>query len=171
MGFTLGSLEELNDPDVRCLIAVGPGGAVHGVISWLPVYRDGAITGWTLDFMRRPGTAFPGVMEFLLGSSILEFQSENAEFVSLSGAPLARIADGHPATGLQRVLDLLAKVLEPAYGFQSLLRFKAKFQPSYRSLYMCYPDSTAVPRIAAAISHAYLPDLKLTHLGHLMGSL
>lgn len=171
MGFTLGGLDELNDPDVRCLIAVGPGGAVHGVTSWLPVYRDGAITGWTLDFMRRPGTAFPGVMEFLLGSAILEFQSENAEFVSLSGAPLARIADGHPATGLQRVLDLLAKVLEPAYGFQSLLRFKAKFQPSYRPLYMCYPDSTAVPRIAAAISHAYLPDLKLTHLAHLMGNL
>ncbi len=171
MGFTLGGLEELNDPDVRCLIAVGARGAVQGITSWLPVYRAGAITGWTLDFMRRPGTAFPGVMEFLLGNAILKFQSENAELVSLSGAPLARVADDQPATGLQRVLDVLAKVLEPAYGFQSLLHFKAKFQPTYQPLYMCYPDSTALPRIAAAIGHAYLPDLKLTHLARLMGSL
>ena len=53
MGFTLGGLDELDDPDVRCLIAVDADGTVHGITSWMPVYPDGRPVGWTLDFMRR----------------------------------------------------------------------------------------------------------------------
>src|SRR5262249_4933806 len=41
MGFTLGGLDELNDPDIRCLIAVGADGKVHGITSWMPVYASG----------------------------------------------------------------------------------------------------------------------------------
>lgn len=39
MGFTLGSLDELNDPDVRLLLAIDGGHTIHAVTSWLPVYR------------------------------------------------------------------------------------------------------------------------------------
>jgi phosphatidylglycerol lysyltransferase len=165
MGFTLGGLDELNDPRVRCLIAVGQDGHLHGITSWLPVYRGGVVIGWTLDFMRRPATGFPGVMEFLIGTAAMTFQDEGAEFVSLSGAPLARSPgeDGQ-ASAMQRLLDQLGRTLEPVYGFTSLLAFKSKFQPSYRPLYMCYPDPVALPRIAAAIGHAYLPHLSLAQL-------
>ncbi|KJK45158.1 hypothetical protein UK23_26875, partial [Lentzea aerocolonigenes] len=45
------------------------------------------------------------------------------------------------------------------YGFRSLFAFKAKFQPSYRPMFMAYPDSAALPRIANAVSRAYLPHL------------
>ncbi|NUT38211.1 MAG: DUF2156 domain-containing protein, partial [Hamadaea sp.] len=38
MGFTLGGLDELDDPAVRCLVAVDAQRTVHGVTSWLPVY-------------------------------------------------------------------------------------------------------------------------------------
>ena len=41
MGFTLGGLDELDDPAVRCLIAVDADGRVHGLTSWLPAHRDG----------------------------------------------------------------------------------------------------------------------------------
>ena len=54
---------------------------------------------------------------------------------------------------------LTGRTLEPVYGFRSLLAFKAKFQPSYRPLYMAYPDVAALPAIATAITRAYLPDL------------
>ncbi len=71
MGFTLGGLQEMDDPEVRCLIAVDEQRTVHGVTSWLPVYRDGRVVGWTLDFMRRRGTpeAFRPAMEFLIASA------------------------------------------------------------------------------------------------------
>ena len=99
MGFMLGGLDELNDPDIRCLIAVGADRTVHGITSWMPVYAGGRPVGWTLDFMRRntePGT-FRGVMEFLIATAALTFQEEGARFVSLSGAPLARLDRGERA--------------------------------------------------------------------------
>ncbi|MEV6242462.1 hypothetical protein [Lentzea sp. NPDC051838] len=38
-------------------------------------------------------------------------------------------------------LDLTGQVMEPVYGFRSLFAFKAKFQPSYRPMYMAYLDA------------------------------
>jgi len=161
MGFTLGGLDELNDPDIRCLIAVGADRKVHGITSWMPVYASGRPVGWTLDFMRRntePGT-FRGVMEFLIATAALTFQKEGARFVSLSGAPLARLDRGEQPSALQRLLDRIANAMEPVYGFQSLLHFKAKFQPEYQPLYLAYPDPAALGSIATAIGRAYLPHL------------
>ena len=162
MGFTLGGLDELADPLVRCLVAVDADRTVHGITSWLPVYEQGVVVGWTLDFMRRRGGGFRPVMEFLIASASLTFQEEGARFVSLSGAPLVRRDRGTQPDALQRLLDRLSESLEPVYGFRSLLAFKAKFQPEYRPLYLTYPDPTALPAVAAAITRAYLPDLTPT---------
>jgi len=161
MGFTLGGLDELDDPNVRCLVAIDQNRKVHGVTSWLPVYATGQPVSWTLDFMRRntePGT-FRGVMEFLIASAMLTFQQEGAHVASLSGAPLARMDRGEQPGGLQRLLDVVATAMEPVYGFRSLLNFKAKFQPTYRPLYMAYPDPAALGSIATAIGRAYLPHM------------
>ena len=180
MGFTLGGLEEMKDPEVRCLLAVDQDRTVHGVTSWLPVYRDGKIIGWTLDFMRRRGTGFPAAMDFLIGSAALSLQEEGYELLSLSGAPLARAVstpdstpDGTPDSPdsavpaaarpapLDRVLDLVGATLEPVYGFRSLLAFKAKFQPRYVPRYLAYLDPLSLPAIANAVGRAYLPHLSV----------
>jgi phosphatidylglycerol lysyltransferase len=107
MGFTLGGLDELDDDHIHCLIAVDGDHIEHGVTSWMPVYHEGLISGWTLDFIRRSATGFPGVMEFLIASAAIRFRDEHTEFVSLSGAPLARIQRGQPPDLLQKLLDLL----------------------------------------------------------------
>ncbi|RKE16883.1 bifunctional lysylphosphatidylglycerol flippase/synthetase MprF [Streptomyces sp. TLI_171] len=159
MGFTLGGLDELADPAVRMLIAVDGDRTVHGLTSWMPVYEAGEPVGWTLDFMRRRTEGFRGVMEFLIASAALGFKEEGARFLSLSGAPLARAERGEPPTALQRLLDWMGGVLEPVYGFRSLLAFKAKFQPEYRPMYMVYPDPAALAAITRAIGKAYLPHL------------
>jgi phosphatidylglycerol lysyltransferase len=169
MGFTLGSVDELNDPEVRCLLAVDSHQQVHAVTSWLPVYRNGRITGWTLDFMRRRNTGFRAAIEFLIASAAISLKEEGCEFISLSGAPLARVPPGqHPGTpqaalpaaaGLDRLLDGLGSALEPVYGFRSLLAFKSKFHPRYIPVFMVYPDSAALPGIGNALTRAYLPGL------------
>lgn len=161
MTFMLGGLPELNDPNVRCLIAVGPDRKLLAITSWLPVYEGGCPVGWTLDVMRRstaPGT-FHGVMEFLIAKATLTFQEEGASLVSLAGAPLARLDRGEEPCAVQRLLDVIANTMEPAYGFQSLRIFKAKFQPHYEPLYLTYPDPAALGPIAIAIGRAYLPHL------------
>ncbi|MFD9906576.1 phosphatidylglycerol lysyltransferase domain-containing protein [Streptomyces sp. NPDC059063] len=162
MGFTLGGLDELDDPHVRCLLAVDEDRTVHGITSWMPVYGandSSQPVGWTLDFMRRRSDGFRGSMEFLIASAALGFKEEGAQFLSLSGAPLARADTGTPPAALQRLLDHAGRTLEPVYGFRSLLHFKAKFQPEYRPMYMCYPDPAALPSITRAIGKAYLPHM------------
>lgn len=172
MGFTLGSLDELDDPEVRCLLAIDKRHTVHAVTSWLPIYRKGHIVGWTLDFMRRRNGGFRASIEFLIASAALSLKDEGCEFVSLSGAPLARAeeepsepprrkARSRPPGNLDRLLDWLGATLEPVYGFRSLLAFKAKFRPRYEPLYMVYPDAASLPAVGAAVARAYLPRLNL----------
>ncbi|MET4060567.1 phosphatidylglycerol lysyltransferase [Arthrobacter sp. UYP6] len=188
MGFTLGGLDEIDDPQVRCLLAVDRDGTVHGVTSWLPIYRDGRVVGWTLDFMRRRSSGFRSAMDFLIASAVSLLQDEGFELVSLSGAPLARSrsrsgdGDGGSGSGgdsdsdspsgrdgtegqtalLDHVLDLLGATLEPVYGFRSLLAFKAKFQPQYVPLYLTYLDPASLPAIGNAVARAYLPEVSLS---------
>ncbi|OUE02243.1 Phosphatidylglycerol lysyltransferase [Clavibacter michiganensis subsp. michiganensis] len=78
MGFTLGGLRELDDPEVRMLLAVDAAGRVHGVTSWLPVFREGRLVGRTLDVMRRGADPMPGVMEFLIATAARAFQEGGA---------------------------------------------------------------------------------------------
>lgn len=181
MGFTLGGIEEIDDDGVRLLLAVDQDRTVHGVTSWLPVYRDGEIIGWTLDFMRRRARGFPAAMDFLIASAALSLQDEGFSLLSLSGAPLARNeASSTAASGaesaagggtaprriatppaLEWLMDRLGATLEPVYGFRSLLAYKAKFQPEYVPLYMTYLDSASLPAIANALARAYLPHVSV----------
>jgi lysylphosphatidylglycerol synthetase-like protein (DUF2156 family) len=158
MGFTLGGTEEMKDPAVRLLLAVDAHGTVHAVSSWLPIHEQGAVTGWTLDIMRRRSTGFRAAIEFLIASAALDLKDQGFHTLSLSGAPLARSGPG-PARGsaLDGVLRWLGSLLEPAYGFRTLHAFKARFHPRWEALHLAYPDPAALPAIATALTRAYLP--------------
>ncbi|MGO4301983.1 phosphatidylglycerol lysyltransferase domain-containing protein [Leifsonia sp. RAF41] len=163
MGFTLGWMAELKDPDVRLYLAFDPDGGLQAVTSWLPSWRDGRVVGWTIDFMRRADGSMPGIMEFVIASAAQHMRDEGVEVLSLSGAPLATkpgedADDPADQTAMDRLLALLAHTLEPAYGFASLFAFKSKFNPTYETIYMAYPDQLALPAIGNAIGKAYLPD-------------
>ncbi len=162
MGFTLGTLREADDPDVRLHLATGADGTIEGFTSWMPVSEDGEVVGWTLDLMRRRDHGFRPVMEFLIGASARQFHEEGYRFMSLSAAPLAKapasLAENSDQEMMQKLLDFLGDELEPYYGFQSLFRFKEKFQPEHHPMYLVYPDETALAEIGLAVTRAYLPD-------------
>ncbi|ANF32269.1 hypothetical protein A0130_11830 [Leifsonia xyli] len=163
MGFTLGGIAELKDPDVRLYLAFDPDGGLQAVTSWLPSWRDGRVVGWTIDFMRRADGSMPGIMEFVIASAAQRMREDGVEVLSLSGAPLATkpVSDGddpEERTAMDHLLAFLARTLEPAYGFASLFSFKSKFNPTYETIYMAYPDPLALPAIGNAIGKAYLPD-------------
>lgn len=165
MKFTLGGLEELGDPRVRLLYAVDAEGTVIGVTSWLPTWRDGHIIGWTLDFMRHRTDSFNGVMELLIARMAERLRDEGTvEFMSLSAAPLAGTDDEQPddtmSMALRAMLRTMANILEPAYGFHSLYRFKRKFQPAQETVYIAYPDAAKLPQLSLAVVQAYLPTMK-----------
>lgn len=161
MRFTLGTLEEAEDPEVRLALAIAPNGDVDGFLSWLPIYGEGGVVrGWTLDLMRRREGGFGPVMEYLIGSSAKQFSDEGAQIMSLSGAPLAH--DYPPDAGIIAALsDRLAEALEPVYGFGSLHRFKQKFHPRYETMYLLFRDESDLTRIGGALTRAFLPDATL----------
>lgn len=179
MSFTLGGIDEVMDDDVLCCLAVGADGTVFGVTSWLPVYHRGKLVSRTLDFMRRRGEGFPGVMEFLIASAVLELR-KSVEVISLSGSPLAK-DPGQPGPGelgtesqtetFSRILDVVGHALEPAYGFRSLAAFKSRFQPEYRTLYLYYQDALHLPAIGLAVTRAYLPGLSLRQSARLLSKI
>ncbi len=191
MGFTLGGVDELEDEEVLCCLAVDGNGTVHGVTSWLPVYDGGRLVSRTLDVMRRGAEGFPGVMEFLIASAVLELR-DSVEVISLSGSPLAGAPGGQPggpAAGpggedleggpagqagpenLVKILDLVGHALEPVYGFRSLAAFKSRFKPEYRALYLYYQDPLHLPAIGRALTRAYLPGLSLPQGARLVRNL
>lgn len=165
MGFTLGTLREADDPEVRLHVAMDEDSTVEGFTSWMPVGEDGEVIGWTLDLMRRRDEGFRPVMEYLIGASALEFKDEGFRFISLSAAPLARAPDHLAGSSdqrvLQKLLDFLGDSLEPYYGFRSLHAFKTKFQPVFRPMYLVFPDESTLLEIGVAIARAYMPDAGL----------
>jgi len=182
MGFTLGGVEELRDPQVRLMLAVDAEDRVQAATSWLPTWRDGVVIGWTLDFMRRRPDGINGVMEFLIARSAMRMKEDDIEFMSLSAAPLAQTRAASPASAsaepgeerresaVERILEFLADSLEPVYGFRSLLEFKRKFQPELVPLIMAYPDATALPTIGLALTRAYLPSTSVRDLTRVLRS-
>ncbi|WP_129583372.1 phosphatidylglycerol lysyltransferase domain-containing protein [Actinomyces mediterranea] len=167
MGFTLGGMNEMAVEETRLLLARDEEGTVHAVTSWLPVYNEGELIGLTLDVMRKRDGGFRPSIEFLLGRAALDAKEEGLQILSLSGAPLAHsgLAAREPdleESGAERfapVLDYVGSLLEPVYGFRSLLFFKKKFQPRFEPLYLAVPDMLDIPTVGIAISRSYLPDM------------
>ncbi len=172
MGFTLGGLTELADPETRLMLAISADGTIEAITSWMPnwcaaspplsppAHAEGVIDGWTLDVMRRRDGSINGVMEFLIAAMLARASAAGERFVSLSTAPFASALDesGGMAERIQRVVG---RALEPVYGFGSLLRFKSKFRPRFAAVSVAFPDPTELPLIASAIVRAYLPGVRL----------
>ena len=167
MGFTLGGVRELAVPETRILVAVDAQSTIHAVTSWLPVYRGGQV-GLTLDVMRRRTQGWRPAIEFLIGKAALSAQEEGLEFLSLSGAPLTRSADDTSVFG--PLIDALAAIMEPLYGFTSLHAFKRKFKPRTQPLYLAVPDPASLAIVGLAISHAYVPSVSPTQTLTLLAS-
>jgi phosphatidylglycerol lysyltransferase len=164
LGFTLGGVRELTDPEVRLMLGVTADGEIQAVTSWLPIYRDGKVVGRTLDLMRRAPHSFNGINEFLIGSVAGLLQSQGQTVMSLSGVPFGGAAEGGQEIGSllpRMVYRLLASRLEALYGFENLFNYKLKFNPSLRTIHLVFPNQAQFPRIALAVARAYLPSLGL----------
>jgi len=163
MEFTLGGVDELVDPVVRLMLARDAEGRIVAVTSWIPVFGEGRIVGYALDVMRRRHDAMPGIMEFVIGAVVVQLAAEQMTVMSLSGSPLAhqRAGESGDLDAVERFLETLSSLLEPAYGFRSLASFKKKFQPQFAPVWMVYPDPAQLPAVGLALMRCYVPGLTL----------
>jgi hypothetical protein len=110
----------------------------------------------------------PGVVEFLIATAAQTFRAEGLETLSLSGTPLAS-ADGTVPTTLvdrlvARLLATTGRVLEPSYGFTSLRRFKAKFDPAHETLWLACPSPADLAPVGRARPPAHQAHTAIQHL-------
>ena len=68
------------------------------------------------------------------------------------------------------LIDALAAIMEPLYGFTSLHAFKRKFKPRTQPLYLAVPDPASLATVGLAISHAYVPSVSPTQTLTLLAS-
>lgn len=170
LGFTLGRFDPERLDDQEVYVALLHEGTdeeqVVGFVTWLPYDRGRADV---LDLMRRAQVCPPGVMEMLIVESLADFKTRDRVVASLGGVPLANVADGEPGIA-QGVLAWTYVNGSSLYDARGLFRFKDKFDPRWEPMWLSYPSSAKLPRIALAAARAFLPphavrDMVLTREG------
>jgi phosphatidylglycerol lysyltransferase len=153
LGYSLGTLSTLSDPDITVGLAFAAGGRLEAFVSWLPVP---ARKGWTLDLMRRRPDSIYGAIEALIVKSIEEAALRGVDEVSLGVAPRV-IAAGDASGAVDGALRTMYWGLDRFQRSRSLHRFKAKFSPTWEDRYLAVPGAAALPEVLIALVLAHVP--------------
>ncbi len=158
LGYSLGTLSTLGDPDIVVGTATSASGRLEAFISWLPVPARNA---WTLDLMRRRPDATYGVMEALIVRSIEEASRRGVGELSLGMTP--RILSSRDSSrGAESALRAMYWGLDRFQRSGTLHRFKEKFGPRWEERYLVVPSGASVPEVMVALVRAHLPSLSST---------
>lgn len=153
LGYSLGTLATLSDPDIMVGLAVAPGHRVEAFVSWLPV---SVRNGWTLDLMRRRPDSTYGVIQALIVRSIEEASRRGMAEISLGMTP--RIIHAHNLSrGVDQALRAMYWGLDRFQRSGTLHRFKEKFGPTWEDRYLAIPTMAVLPEVMVALVRAHLP--------------
>jgi phosphatidylglycerol lysyltransferase len=129
------------DPSTRCFVYRTPGDRWLGAVTVSESARSLAHT----EMILRDRDAPPGVMEALFAGTMDILKEEGFKEFSLGEVPF--VSDSFDsATALnsgqhvkEKVLFCTGYLLKYAYNFENLFRFKNKFRPVWRPVYICAP--------------------------------
>jgi phosphatidylglycerol lysyltransferase len=105
----------------------------------------------SVDLMRYR-TDGPGVMDFLLLSTLLYGKSEGYRTFNLGMAPLASVGEHRGARIGERLAGLLFRRGDHWYNFQGVRFYKQKFDPEWVPRYMAYQSAVEWPVALANVS-------------------
>jgi lysyl-tRNA synthetase, class II len=158
-GFSM-ALSRVGDPDdADCLLALAwdSDNRLRGLLQFVPWGPDGL----SLDLMRRDRTSDNGLIEFMIASVLCQAPRLGVRRVSLNFAVLRWVFEHGQRLGAGPVLRSWLRLLRFASRFwqlESLYRANAKYRPSWRPRFLCFPSARDLPRIAisALIAEAYI---------------
>ena len=158
LGYSLGTLTTLSDPDILVGLAFGAEGRLEAFVSWLPVPARQA---WTLDLMRRRPDSTYGVVEALIVRSIEEARSRGMVEASLGMTP--RIITAPSSThSLESAWRAMYWGLDRFQRSRTLHRFKEKFGPRWEDRFLVVPSTSSVPEVMVALVRAHVPPVSVT---------
>ncbi len=112
--------ELLDDPEAQLLLAVTESGDLHGVSSWMPIYEDEKVVGWTLSFLRCPNADLCSVGH-MIAEAALWAGGQGCQVLSLADAPMPPEPTRH--FGVERApvyLTIPDVALLPSFGLAAL---------------------------------------------------
>lgn len=112
--------------------------------------------GFALDLMLRGQETINGLMEASIAESIRYFKAIGADEVSLGVAPLADVEPEESKNLLNKTTGMLFKNFNQFYNYQSLFKFKDKFNPSWEPRYLVYPSNTKLISVSIAAISVHL---------------
>ena len=158
LGYSLGTLATLADPDIVVGLAFAPDGRLDAFVSWLPVPMRKA---WTLDLMRRRPDSTYGVVEALIVRSIDDARDRGVAEMSLGMTP--RIIGAQETPGrLETAMRAMYWSLDRFQRSRTLHQFKEKFDPSWEDRYLVVPSTSTLPEVIVALARAHVPPLPAT---------
>lgn len=142
-GFSLGTfqVEYLQNFDIAVIKVNGE------ITAFANLWPSGDKTELSIDLMRYSDQAPRGVMDYLFTELLLWGQAQGYQWFSLGMAPLSGL-DTHPLASIwNKVGNTIFKMGEDFYNFDGLRRYKQKFAPEWKPLYLAAPGGLAFPRV------------------------
>lgn len=101
----------------------------------------------SIDLMRHLPDAANGAMDLLFCELMLWGRSEGYRWFNLGMAPLSNLRAGPQDKLWPHIGTLIYRHGEHFYNFEGLRRYKAKFDPVWRPLYLASPGGLALPAV------------------------
>ena len=98
----------------------------------------------SIDLMRHVPEAPNGTMDLLFVKLMQYAQEQSYQFFDLGMAPLSGVGETSWSRRDERLLRVVYELGTSFYNYKGLRRYKEKFNPQWRSLYLAYPHDRAV---------------------------
>ncbi|ADB35529.1 lysyl-tRNA synthetase [Kribbella flavida DSM 17836] len=159
-GFSM-ALGRLGDAaDARCVMVIArdAGGAVRGLLSFVPW----GVRGVSLDLMRRDPESVNGLMEFMVTALVDACGDLGVHRISLNFAMFREIFSDAERVGAGPVLRLTNALLTAASRFwqlESLYQSNEKYLPRWSPRLICYSRGASLAQVllAAGTAEGFLP--------------
>jgi len=150
------TLERLDDR--RIFVATRKHSNESSIVAFAVLSPVPARNGWLVEQFPRLPNAPNGTVELLMREAVRTIAAENASYVTLGLAPLARNVDADikEPPWLRTILRLVRDHGRRFYNFEGLERFKSKFHPDeWEPVYAINRGEHFSPRALYAIAGAF----------------
>jgi len=150
---TLGRIFDPADKGLLLAVAYGPSGEPVGFCHYVPAPD---INGYSLDLMRRTDGPHPnGLIDFVVVRTIEHLRSIGMNGLGLNFATMRAVLAGETGEGMtQRVERWLLRRMSDSMQIESLWKYNAKFDPTWRSRYAVYDAPEHMLPAALAVARA-----------------
>ena len=148
-GFSMAMDDLYAHPEARFVLGTDAGGRLGGFLHLVPSLR-----GYSLSAMRRSGDTPNGLMEWLISRATEQLAAHGAQELSLNFAVFAAALRAGPGSACRlRAARWLVLRLDRFFQLDRLYSFNRKFEPEWRTRYVCYERFIDLPVLSMATLH------------------